>query len=144
MDNVCACNKKSERRKCSVIPNDDKATTATTTIPCRWNIASLALTLKKISNHPNSPSSLQKLLGKSSVPCHISHIYQDAAQPITSEGLSNYLLAQWPRRDTLQAADSCLRRNKAIFRDAAAQAKANYGEHNAGFSRALTEWMARS
>lgn len=99
---------------------------------------------KKISNHPNSPSSLQKLLGKSSVPCHISHIYQDAAQPITSEGLSNYLLAQWPRRDTLQAADSCLRRNKAIFRDAAAQAKANYGEHNAGFSRALTEWMARS
>lgn len=35
--------------------------------------------LWKISNHPNSQTSLQKLLGKSSVPCHITHIYQDAA-----------------------------------------------------------------
>lgn len=38
--------------------------------------------LRKISNHPNSQTSLQKLLGKSSVPCHITHIYQDAAQPL--------------------------------------------------------------
>lgn len=35
--------------------------------------------LRKISNHPNSQTSLHKLLGKSSVPCHITHIYQDAA-----------------------------------------------------------------
>lgn len=35
--------------------------------------------LRKISNHPNSQTSLQKLVGKSSVPCHITHIYQDAA-----------------------------------------------------------------
>lgn len=36
----------------------------------------------KISNHPNSQTSLQKLLGKSFVPCHITHIYQGAAQPL--------------------------------------------------------------
>lgn len=36
----------------------------------------------KISNHPNSQTSFQKLLGKSFVPCHITHIYQDAAEPL--------------------------------------------------------------
>lgn len=41
--------------------------------------------LRTISNHPNSQTPHQKLLGKSSVPCHITHIYQDAAQPLRLE-----------------------------------------------------------
>lgn len=58
--------------------------------------------IKHISSrkyHLNSLTSLQKLLGKFSVPCHISHIYQDAAQPLRL-GLYQIMCLQNGRKGT--------------------------------------------
>lgn len=62
---------------------------------------------------------------------------------ITSGGLSNYLLVEWPKRDTLLPAKFVWAAAKQ-YSGMVQQPKANYGEHNTEFSGALTEWMALS
>lgn len=97
----------------------------------------------KISNHPNSQTSLQKLLGKSFVPCHITHIYQDTVQPLHSR-VYQIICSHNGRKGTHY--------DRADFVGAAAEQysgrgsnpKANYGEHKTEFSGALAEWMALS
>lgn len=60
-----------------------------------------------------------------------------------SGGLSNYVPAEWPKRDTLQPADFVWAAAKQ-YSGMRQQPKANYGEHNTEFSGALTEWMGLS
>lgn len=77
----------------------------------------------KISNHPNSQTSLQKLLGKSFVPCHITHIYQDAAQPLHPRVYQ--IICSHNGRKGTHYSPGRLRRScsRAIFREAAAKQK---------------------
>lgn len=86
---------------------------------------------------------LQKLLGKSSIPCHITHIYQDAAWPLRL-GFYQIICSQNSRKGTHYNQPDFVWAVVKQYSGMLQQAKANYGEHNTGSSGALIEWMTLS
>lgn len=100
--------------------------------------------LWKISNHPKSQTSLQKLLGKNPLSHVILPTFIRMQRSHYIRGFIKLSARTMAEKGRITAGPTLLELQQSNIPGCSSKPKANYSEHKTEFSGALSEWMALS